>query len=379
MTKKDMMELRRRFTKEDCTFTKMVGCYVNSEKEKILSFSENFLNLEKSEFNKYLDIAKKTTGGKIGNNLLKLGFKTQEKIEESSQRLLLGIRDSGLKDKELLNCLYDLIIENYDYSGNYLILLYHDVYDVIAKTSDNIKMDDSSELYEYVICSICPVELSKPGLGYIKEENRIGNRIRDWVVKAPDNGFIYPVFNDRSSDINSIMYFTRNIKSPKTKFMENGLGCISKLTNEEEKVSFQNILKDTLGKENDVIINDINNRLKDITEFEEPIELDNTLLKDVLVESKVPEEFIPKIEADYTHFFKENLPIADSVLDKKIIKKAQEKQVDEILEAKKNSTVFININEGLGREIKKDIVEGKECLIIPLDEDSEIKINGKEM
>ena len=379
MTKKDMMELRRRFTKEECTFSRMVGCYVNSDKEKVLTFSENFLNLENSEFNKYLDIAKKTTAGKIDNNLLELGFKPQEKIEENRQMLLQGIKDSGLKNEELLNCLYDLIIDSYDYSGNYLILLYHDVYDVITKTSDNIKMDDSSEIYEYIICSVCPVELSKPGLGYIKDENRIGNRIRDWVVKAPDNGFIYPAFTDRSGDINSLIYFTRNVKNPKRDFMESGLGCIVKRTNEEEKVSFQKILKDNLGKENEFLRNDINKKIKDITEMEEPLELDQTLLKDVLIESRVPEEFISKIEADYDECFKCSLPNADKVIDSKLIKKVQEKQVEEINEGKNNQTLFININEGLKDGIKKDSIDGKDCLIIPIDENMKIKVNGKEI
>jgi hypothetical protein len=379
MTKKDMMELRRRFTKEECTFTRMAGCYINNDKQKVLTFNETFLNLESGEFNKYLDIAKKTTAGKIGNNLLELEFIPQDNVEESRQRLLLGIRDSGLKNEELIDCLYDLIIENYSYSGNYLILLYHDVYDVITKTKDNFKMDESSEVYNYIICSICPVELSKPGLGYIKEENRIGNRIRDWVVKAPDNGFIFPTFNNRSGDTDSLTYFTRDIKNPKGMLMEKGLGCIIKKTNEEEKISFQNIIKENLGKENKDIVQSINNRIKEISELEDPVLLDTTLLNDVLTESKVPEEFIPGIKEDFKNCFKENLPVVDSVLDKKLIKKAQEEQLSEFNMAKTNSTLFINIREDLSGSIVREVIAGKESIVIPIYEGVSIKINGKEM
>ena len=36
MTKKDIAELKRRLKKEDCTFKKLRGCYVDSKKNRIL-------------------------------------------------------------------------------------------------------------------------------------------------------------------------------------------------------------------------------------------------------------------------------------------------------------------------------------------------------
>ena len=59
MTKKDILEIKRRFKKGECTFTKLRGCYVNSQKEIILHINETFLNLIDEEFFKYLEIAKK--------------------------------------------------------------------------------------------------------------------------------------------------------------------------------------------------------------------------------------------------------------------------------------------------------------------------------
>ncbi|MDE6607276.1 MAG: DUF4317 domain-containing protein, partial [Lachnospiraceae bacterium] len=182
MTKKDVSELKKRFTKNDCTFTKLCGCYVNANKEIVVTFDETFLNLEDEEFYKYLEIAKKTLSGTLGNNLLELEFPTAEENAGGRQQFLMGLRSSALKNEELLNSFYQLIIDSYDYVGNFLILMFHDAYDVIIKTNDNAKLDESEEVYEYLLCSICPVSLSKPGLGYREDENRIGARIRDWVV-----------------------------------------------------------------------------------------------------------------------------------------------------------------------------------------------------
>ena len=110
----------------------------------------------------------------------------------------------------------------------FLILIFHDAYDVITKTKDNAKLDESEEVYEYILCAICPVELSKAGLRYFEEENTIKSRTRDWVVEAPSNGFVFPAFINRSSDVNSIMYYTKNAKDTHPELMENALGCPTK-------------------------------------------------------------------------------------------------------------------------------------------------------
>ena len=211
ITKRDVLELRRRLTKKDCSIDRMSGCYVNGSKNVILKFSEFFADLEDDEFYKYLDIAKKALSGTLGNNLLELEFSRTEDATER-QQFLLALKSSKLKNDDLLDRLYEQIIARYEYSGNYLILVFHDIYDVITRTEDRSKLDESEEIYEYLICAVCPVELSKAGLGYREEENRIGARNRDWVVGLPDLGFTYPAFCDRGSDVSAVMYYVKTGK-----------------------------------------------------------------------------------------------------------------------------------------------------------------------
>lgn len=383
MTKKDMMELRRRFTKDSCTFTKMAGCYVNNDKEKVLTFNETFLNLNDDEVNKYLDIVKKVTLGKIGDNLLELEFEKQKEISENRQSFLLGLKESGLKNEDLLDCLYDLVIKSYNYVGNYLILLYHDVYDAMNKTTDNRAVDESEEMYEYMICAICPVKLSKPGLGYLKEQNKIGTRKRDWVVEAPENGFLYPAFTDRSSDINSLIYYVKNAKEPKAEFMIEGLGCKPKQTNTEQKVAFNSILVDYLGEDSDLLITsihqNINNMINEDEERTNPIPMNKDALKNVLNESGVQEELVPKIEETYETKFSKELPMAENIIDKKIIKKIEEKQMKNNIDDKKKYTVIIQAKPEKENQIAKQVVDGKICIVIPLEGEENAKLNGNEI
>ena len=70
MNKREVAELKRRFKKENCTIQQMCGCYVDADKNKLVKFSQKFLNLEEDEFYKYLEIAAKGLSGTLGNNLM---------------------------------------------------------------------------------------------------------------------------------------------------------------------------------------------------------------------------------------------------------------------------------------------------------------------
>ena len=344
MRKKDILELKRRFKKNHSTFTKMCGCYVNSEKHIILKFRETFLNLEEDDYFKYLEIAKKVLSGTIGNNILELNFPLNEDLTNERQLSLMQLKNSQLKDDTILDAFYDSIIDNYDYTGNFLILIFHDAYDVITKTKDNLKIDESEEIYEYVLCAICPVSLSEPGLRYFEEENKIKARIRDWVVDAPTNGFVFPAFIDRSSDVNSIMYYTKNAKDTHPELMENALGCYSKQTTTIQKETFQSIIKDSFSADEekaDKIFMEVQENLNTMIEeynatYEdtdcEPITLTKNDIQNLLIESGVPEEITTKIEKSYAENFGDNLPLAENLIDAKALKANEQRKREEKLQ-----------------------------------------------
>ena len=343
MRKKDILELKKRFKKDHCTFTKMCGCYVNSEKNILLKFRETFLNLEEDDYFKFLEIAKKVLSGTIGNNILELNFELNEEHINEKQLEFMKLKNSQLKDDSLLDEFYDSIISNYDYTGNFLILLFHDAYDIITKTKDNAKLDESEEVYEYILCAICPVELSKAGLRYFEEENSIKSRSRDWVVEAPSNGFVFPAFINRTTDVNSIMYYTKNAKDTHPELMENTLGCPSKQTNTEQKETFNEIVRDALGPDEKKsehffmeIQESLNNKIEEhnsiYEDTDEPIILTNDVVQEILSLSGVPEEITTKIEKSYTESFGDTPPVADILLDNKALAAKAQRKKEESLE-----------------------------------------------
>lgn len=111
MNKKEVLEIRKQFTPENCAITRIAGCYVDGEKEKQMEREESFLSLPEEQTFKYFDIFKKTLSGKIGKNLLNLEYKLKESrssdLEGEEHELLMNLRESKLRDPALLDELYE--------------------------------------------------------------------------------------------------------------------------------------------------------------------------------------------------------------------------------------------------------------------------------
>ena len=320
MNKKEISELKKQFTPDNCTISRICGCYVDSEKEKRLEMRESFLSLSDEEMFKYFEIFKKTLSGTIGKNLLNLEFPLKAEAEDGEQEFLLRLKNSRLTDDALVDECYDKIIEHYYNAENYFIILVHAAYDVPGKAKDNTEMFDSSdEVYEYILCCICPVRLSKAGLCYNEAENRIRDRIRDWIVELPERGFLFPAFHDRSTDLHAMLYYSKKPEELQAEFVENMFGCEASLTAGEQKESFQAVISDTLGEEcNYETVKNIHDNLTMLMEEHkddpEPVMLDKREVKQLLERSGVEDEKLSDFDAAYDNAVGEDTSLMASNL-----------------------------------------------------------------
>ena len=268
MNKKEIAEIKKLYTMNRCCAQRFAGCYVDGNKNRVMNFKEAFLSQPEEEIFKYLTIFRGSLGGTLGKNLLNMDFPLDTELQGGSQELLLKLRDSHLQDDELLDLFYQKVIDNYVYGENYLILLIDSVYDIPKRGSDGLDQEDASEdVYEHILCSICPVNLSKEGLSYNASTQKIENRIRDWVVEPAQHAFLFPAFEDRNTDIHKLLYFTHKAEEIQADFIGGMLGCVAPMTSKNQAETFAEVITETLGSDcNFAVVKSIHENMKSVVE-----------------------------------------------------------------------------------------------------------------
>lgn len=369
MNKKEISEIKKQYTQERCPATRICGCYVDGDKNKKTEFKEAFLSLSEEEFFKYLNIFRKLMSGTIGKNLLNMEFPLATEEEGGTQELLMKLKYTGLKDDAILDEFYDKIIESFYYVGNYLILVIHGTYDIPGKASDNQEMFDSSdEIYEHIMCCICPVNLSKPCLSYNTVENCFENHIQDWLVEMPMIGFLFPAYNDRSADIHSILYYNQKPEAPADDFVDSVLGCVLPLTAGNQKETFETLIEEALGEDCSLemvrtIHENINEMLEEQKDEPSPLVLDKGDVKRLLEQSGVANEQLVQFDERF-----ENATGSDNV--EFVAANVAHTKKFEI----KTPDIVIQVNPERADLVETTVIDGRKCLVIELNED--VEVNG---
>lgn len=368
MDKKAIAEIRKLMTMNNCRIDKIRGCYVDENREIVTELKETFLALEESTVEKYCEIFRQTLGGKLGKNLFNLEFPLAEEEAGGKQDLLYRVQKSGLNDSTLVRAFFDCVIETAKFPDKYLILLAHGIYDIPGRTSDGIDMDDASDyVYDFILCSICPVILLKEGLCYDSEKMCFLDRRSDWAVQRPDAGFLFPAFNDRGSDIHQLLYFARRPDEMHPELSDDLLGCPMPLPEEDQRGVFKNVVEATLGRDCDFEnVKNIHEAIGQLVEQEkdsgEPTQIEKVQLRRILYENGAPEESLETFDAAFDDAVGEGGALmAENAADTKKL---------EI----KTPSLRITVKAEMADMIKTRFIDGIEYLTIPVADD--IEVNG---
>lgn len=368
MTKKEISELKKLFKKDGGCITRICGCYVGSEKDKITTFREAFYSLQEEDTFKYYEIFKKTLSGTPGRNLIQLEFPLGAEAEGGTQEFLLRLRNSELKDEELLEEFYNKVIQYYYCEGNYLILLIHTAYDVPGVASDGFGMEDASEeVYSFLLCSVCPVNLSKPGLSYHPESNLFRNCSRDWLVELPQIGFLFPAFTDRSTDLHSTLYYTKNPDEPHEEFVDSVLGAAPPIPVSSQKEMFQSLIEETLGERREYetimsIQENVQEKIEESKEEPEPLTLDKQDVARIFAECGVEEEKLQQFESAYERIIPEGTPlVAANLLNTRKFEV-------------KTPNITVQVKPEFTHLLETKVIDGRNCLVIAIED--RVAVNG---
>ena len=311
MNQKELNEIRRRFRLDKNNFSRIFGCYVNSNREVISWIDASLGLMRQEEQEMYLGLLKKTLSGTLGRNLIDIEFSTAQVADSDEHRLLMRLRDSGLEDEEAVQTLYEKIAGSLHLADNYLILLAADRYDVPFRSRDGFRQEEVSEQqFSYILCSICPVKETKPVLRYDSAEGKFHERGTDWVASAPEVGFLFPAFDDRATNLYGALYYTKNTDNSYEEFVSAVFNLQPPMPAGTQRETFREVLTDALEDECSVnVVQNVHTALRELvlthkeTRAEEPLAVTRQEVGAVLEHCGVSEPKMAAFNVKYDEAF----------------------------------------------------------------------------
>lgn len=370
MNEKEIGEIRRRVRRDRSNMTAIYGCYVNDNKEIISEFHQSLGIMPENEAEKYFGLLKRTLSGTVGKNLIDLTFKTSQVAGSPEHQMLMELRKTALKDDELRMAFYEKVMQSLNLEGSYLILIGCDSYDVPFRGKDGgNQADNSSEVYTYLLCAVCPVKQTKASLHYVPEEKEFHDGGMAQIASAPAIGFLFPAFDDRATNIYNALYYTRDITQSQEAFVETVFNTPLPKPAAEQKKSFETLLASTLEDECSLeVVQQVHDQLCQCIELHkeskepEPLLVSKEQVKDVLSSCGVSEPHIAKFSVDFdsTFGFEAELHPKNIIDNKKF----------EI----RTPDVSIKVDPARSDLIETRVIGGVKYLMICADED--VEVNG---
>lgn len=372
MNQKEVREIKKRLNPEKDSISRIYGCYVNAAREIVTTLDMSVGLMEQEEAELYFKLLKKTLSGTLGKNLLDIAFSTAQVENSDEHRLLQGLRSSHLRDAGLRDALYQRIIESLDFGeDSYVILLASDSYDVPFKGSDDeIFEEGSGEVFDYILCCICPVKDAKSALRYIADEHNFRGASTGHVLSAPELGFLFPAFDDRAANIYNALYYSRGLVDIHEEFIT-GVFQTEKvpMSSGAQKLAFSDVLCESLGSDCSLdLVRSVHGEIRE-----------RLLLHK---ESKAPE--MPEIYVEDVDDILKNNGISDEKVS--AFHEACSRQLGQqpalnpvnLMETNKfemtTPQVKITVDPDCADLVRTEIINGKTCIVIPVDES--VVVNG---
>ena len=372
MNQKAVSEIKKRFKPDKDNISRIYGCYVNAAREIVTTLDMSVGLMEQEEAGLYFKLLKKTLSGTLGKNLLDIEFSTAQVENSDEHRLLQGLRSSHLRDAGLRDALYQRIIESLDFGeDSYVILLASDSYDVPFKGSDDeIFEEGSGEVFDYILCCICPVKDAKSALRYIADEHNFRGASTGHVLGAPELGFLFPAFDDRAANIYNALYYSRGLVDIHEEFIT-GVFQTEKvpMSSGAQKLAFSDVLCESLGSDCSLdLVRSVHGEIRE-----------RLLLHK---ESKAPE--MPEIYVEDVDDILKNTGISDEKVSafheawsRQRGQKPEPNPVN-LMETNKfemtTPQVKITVDPDYTDLIRTEVIDGRTCLVIPVDES--VVVNG---
>ncbi len=249
MNEKETAELRRRFHSQKNNIVSIKGCLVNEKGETVTAFSQPLASFTEDETEAVLSLFRKTLSGGMGKNLIDLEFPNAQVLNGQEHKRLLRLRDSALRDEEALKEVIEAIKTQVRMEGSYLILFATESYDVFTYGEDGKKSEESTHVFSYFICSVCPIKLTKPLLSFAAFDHTFKNLAANSVVSSPVLGFLFPAFDDRAANLYGTLLYTKDTYADHSALTGALFGVKPPLPASVQQEAFGSVFRESLAED----------------------------------------------------------------------------------------------------------------------------------
>ncbi len=369
MTDKEIAEIRRRFKTDKSNISHIRGCYVNEKKDIISEFDQSLGMMSEDDAEGMLSVLKKTLSGAQGRNLIDIEFSTQQVAESEEHKLLSDLRTSKLADDEAVHKLYQKIIDTLVIDSSYLILLAYDSYDVFSKSADGQDELESSRVFNYFLCSVCPTRAGKATLSYYLPGKCFRTVAADTVLGAPELGFMFPAFDNRETNIYGALYYTKSLTDSHEDTVDALFKSALPMPATEQKEIFGEIIGEAVADDCSMrVVRTLHSQMCNVIEenkaqkAEEAPVLKKSDVSEMLRFSGVSDESVERFEQKYDEAFGADTPInVQNIADVKAI-------------TVKTDEVNVKVAAGQSSVLETRIIDGVKYILIRAD--GEVEVNG---
>ncbi len=373
MNKKEISEIKKHFGVDADFFTinSILTAFIDRERNVHSLNVKPFVAIPPEESEISVLTLKKVLNTSLGKSSVEYIFPNEAYADDGAQKVLYNLVQCKMQDEQAVNAFISRLAENSNGEAPYAVICAHCTYSIRSKNkNDEYNLDENENLYNYIITAICPVATAEGGLVFDNFNDEIINKTYTdlQISKSPSDGFIFPTFSDRATDVNHVMYYTKSPSKPNEAIIAGFLGCEAGKSYEEEREGLKTVIKNVMGDDLDYrTLTSVNEKLTEIVEeskkdTEAPL-INGRMLKNILADTGAAPERLEHVEEIFEKSAGQALQATRLVEPKTVIATPE---------------ITINVKNCAKDKVRTTTVNGRRCIIIDLDE-ANIKVNGYDL
>lgn len=297
MAKRDILEMQHRMKADTNNITWVAVCLVESDGTMGPIHKQRLAAMREEEYYKYLDKIKQVFAGKKYGDAVMQVTTDQTGITNTMAAAI----KSEMKGDELI---HEIIENTRDYitsERRYAIIIWQDIYDIVATNENNESLDESEEVLNYIGVMVCPVAMEQEGLAYNGETFEA--KERRWVMTSPEFAYMWPSLVERRPDNDTVTLYFKEPGAPNHGFISNDLGCEEFRTRTEIQKNFEHAILISVDEPNQLseMLGHINYKLRNLPE-EDEVPADK--MRAICRLAGIPDHITDKIWKNYAREFK---------------------------------------------------------------------------